>query len=311
MANSLLKDGYTAAFPASWSSGSQAASQPIVERKDSNKRQLPLPRSGDLPDADDATIVRENIANISDADNIQCRDFAYPPPGRSEPAGEPGCEGIAGTDRVPTPATALPKVVKPRTKIIKSRPDEDSYSTVYPSSWTIRTTGEVAPTKPPSPRALPPMRQHAPVLLQHVPLDQPREQERTQSTSSQGDVMPRSPVKRRLQKEFWSLSVPKTPQPYVPRSWSADLGDGHNPKFSALLTHELQRERRVSKAPRLPEPLRRQTPFVAASPVTPPQVEEHSRFSQTSGYSTIYPPPGQQRTSQADTPARSRKNVLL
>jgi hypothetical protein len=301
MANLSLNEGYTSAFPSSWSTHSRTLDSTISRLGNSHTPQFPLSPSNKLQDEVGDAVAQEDILATPAAKNIRRRDFAYPPTGRSEPAVEPAGKDDAGTVTVPTPGMGLAKILKSRPRIIKSRPDEDSYSTVYPVSWTISSI-YAAPAKSPSP-SLSPTPKPTATLLQYNPMERPQEHERNHSSNSQGDVMPRSPVKRRLQKQFWSLSLPKSQQPYSPRSKSVNLGDGRHSNFQALIAPELQRENRRSKAPAQPP--------VAISPATPPSTEEPSRFSQTSGYSTLLAPSEQFRTSHADTPARSRKNVVL
>ncbi|KAH0537663.1 hypothetical protein FGG08_005576 [Glutinoglossum americanum] len=162
-----------------------------------------------------------NQAQAIAAENVISQDSTQPEPKHSTPSTkrtEPGDSKRASKTRV-----------RPKS------PDDPEYSTVYPSSWSITSSGQAA------------------VPLPHISAPA----KRTESSTSQGDAFPMSPVRRRLQKQFWSLSIPRD-KPQMKKRSESLIHEGY---FRSRLGRTLESE----------QPLRGPPPSKYAHSVPPPK----------------------------------------
>lgn len=180
MPSTPVRGEYTSAFPSSWAEVSRSTIPTLQQPEQARQDRL---------EGTTATA----LSSRHRAYDVASRDYAYPPssavPESAEaPKTAPGRQNSQKITKIRDPSR------QPSSRSIDLS-DEPQYSTVYPPSWTV--SGSVPTAKPLKPSLMP----------QILPLA-PAASTRTTSTTSQGDVVPMSPARRRMQKEFWSLSIP-------------------------------------------------------------------------------------------------------
>jgi hypothetical protein len=173
---------YSNAFPSSWASISSPKTSSIQQHQEEPRQGSTHPQN---PAGERPPITTPSSQHKTH--NIVSRDFAYPPV-------------LAGSDtaevkKISSPAKVVkvPTILEPSQQpdAISAEPiDDPQYSAVYPPSWTVFTNPSATKSEMPS-------------LPVHKPPPAPSRtySERSPSTTSQGDVIPKSPSRRRMQQE--------------------------------------------------------------------------------------------------------------
>jgi hypothetical protein len=169
---------------------------------------------------------------------------------------------------------------------IKSLPANE-YTTIYPASWTISSANSPRPTTPVV---------DLDTELAVNPLIHMNENatSRTASTTSQGDVGPLSPMRRRMQRDFLSMSQasPRPKKSTPPRASSVNI--------PASGLNRIERLFGVKPQPKSIDYIAPQATIQAKSNLP----DRHT--SENSNYSTFPRQMSLRERSQADTPANHR-----